>query len=95
MKNLFYSQKENLLFFITGYLNEENVSAFIQTLTKNAVNLANLAGKNISDINTYPINNSKRYKGMRVFYVKTKIIPKNAFEISSENNWTMQKWISD
>jgi hypothetical protein len=50
------------------------------------------------DVNTTYVDKSRRYKSMRVFYVKNvedSIVPKEAFRLGTENGWTMWKWLEN
>ena len=93
MKNLYYSEKEKILFYIIGYTdNSNNVQEIVRMLTDGADKLAKLISVERSAINTSFITQSNRYANMRVFYVKTNIIPVNAFMFG--NDWTMKTWLS-
>jgi hypothetical protein len=95
-KNLFYSKSEGILFYVAGYTdNSDNVLEIIEMLKKGANVVAELINADIKEVRTFFVNNSRRYKNMRVFYVKTDVIPKDAFTITEENNWTMSKWVHD
>lgn len=94
MKNLFYSTKEKILFWITGYtrdLNTYNVKEICESLQKNQDNFKKNGGEGV--IKTKEITKSRRYKRMRVFWCKKENSEKEAFELGED--WTMDKWIGD
>lgn len=93
-KNLFYSESENLLFWVAGYRdNSLNVDDIISMLKENKNEFLKMGA--VGEIKTDIITNSRRYKHMRYFYCETKNPPKEAFSISNQNNWTMKKWLED
>ena len=103
MKDLFYSKSEKILFLIIGYTNEsQNVSEFIKALkedTKDFLDMAeipvNKQKEYLKKVNSRIIENSTRYKSMRLYWLNdiTKA-PKNSFSITNKNSWTMEKWCS-
>jgi len=96
MKNLFYSEKENLVFWISGYdISSVTNNEIIQYLKEKGIEAGKLFNCNSEIIKTEVINKSRRYKFMRVFYATINKCPQNAFEISDKNGWTMDKWLSD
>lgn len=97
MKNLFYLQKDNLLFWVAGYTRDGNTSSVVeqcQSLTENATKLATLVNADIKHIYTFFVEKSRRYKYMRVFWIKTDVIPEEAYVITN-SDWTMMKWVQD
>lgn len=96
MDNLFYSQKEKILFWVAGYTdNSSNVKEIISMLESNAKKLADLVSANKNYVRTFVINESRRYKNMRVFYLKTHVFPvrEEAFMLKEEQK--MIKWLED
>lgn len=94
MKDLFYSPTEKLLFWVAGYTdNTENVNKLVKMLDTLAMKFANKVLVKKSDVRTTFVTHSRRYKQMRVFYVKTDHAPKKAFSIGSDKGWTMNKWL--
>jgi hypothetical protein len=94
MDNLFYSQKEKILFWVAGYTWDGNTSLVmeqVQSLTGNAKKFSDKAGCLQEQVRTTFVNNSCRYKYMRVFYVETEVIPEDSFKLGGD--WTMDKWI--
>lgn len=95
LKNLFYSKKEAILFHVAGYTdNSESVSDIVEMLMFHSKALSVL-DKNyqLEDVKTFYVTKSSRYKNMRVFYLKTSIVPKGTFEL--DGDWTMMKWIEN
>ncbi len=96
MKNLFYSETEKIVFEIVGYSemdNTDNVKTQMSVLTNNYNHFSKKW--DTKEINTKVITKSSRYKYMRVFYATLDKKPVDAFLISSENNWTMNKWLEN
>jgi hypothetical protein len=96
-KDIFYFEQEQLLCWVAGYTNDGNTSSValkIKALTENATKFAELANVPISDVNTYYVTSSRRYKYMRVFYAKVakKNIPTNTFCFT---NQTMFQYLTD
>jgi hypothetical protein len=94
-KDLFYSPKENLLFWIPGYTdNSDNVEDIVKMLMLHSKELSFLhVSYEVKDVKTFYVSNSSRYKNMRVFYLETQVVPKDAFSIGKD--WTMIKWITN
>lgn len=94
-KDLFYSSKENILFWVAGYTKDsqmENVKIIIEDLNQNAMAFAEKAGCNFDEVRTFYNNQPPRYQYMRVFYT---LNPKNvegAFTLGKD--WTMRKWLT-
>jgi hypothetical protein len=92
--DLFYSINEQLLFWVAGYTdNTDNVVDLTTIYLERARALADLTKSDIKNIGTREINTSRRYKRMRVFYIKTIIIPENAFSLGKD--WDMWKWLEN
>ena len=100
-KNLMYTEKDNTIFWVAGYckdLNTSNVNQKIDSLKENAKRFADHCGIDVSDVNTYEIRNSRRYKNMRVFYSQKfpmEDVPSDAFIYEDGNGWTMEKVLHD
>lgn len=98
MKELFYSGKEKILFYIAGYTdNSFNVKEIISVLENNRnYFLTQVEMSKNTVVRTEFIINSRRYKSMRYFWindVEPDKIPKEAFILNDD--WTMQKWIEN
>ena len=95
MENVLYSNKENIVFYIPGYVDTCCVNEMIKVLEKGKQEIIKIC-KDMSidegQIQSYEIRISRRYKSMRVFYVKTPKMPEGAFSLGDD--WTMDKWIS-
>mgnify|MGYP003435871150 CR=1 len=99
MKNLFYSEAEKILFWVSGYdiLNSNsNVVAATTDMLNDAKKLADIIKRDVSKVHTDYINHSSMYKYMRVFYIKdVRKCPPEAFAITASNGWTMWKWLNN
>ena len=101
MRDVFYSADENILFYIAGYdrANGGNVQEAIKYLSENVKKLADKYKIDETQVNSFEITQSMRYKYMRVFWVKTElnenITDKNGvfFIGTNEHKWTMMEWI--
>lgn len=92
---LLYSKKESILFFIAGYPNSSNnVKEIIEELKNGRNYFIKLCGLTQSaQVETEIVTSSRRYKHMRIFYIKKCVTqPINCFEIGED--WTMDKWIA-
>jgi len=102
-RDIFYSQSENLFFWVAGYTRDNNTSTvteIIADLKSNADEFCEIQGGAIKfeDVKTHTITTSRRYKHMRVFWatVAPENVPESAFKIGGENStWTMWKWLQD
>lgn len=94
-KELFYSSKEGILFWVAGYTKDRNMTnlkEIIADLNLNGIRFAQHAGCDFDEVNTFYITESPCYKNMRVFFT---YLPKNledAFELKED--WTMSEWIT-
>lgn len=94
-KDLFYSSKEGILFWVAGYTrdsNTENVKKIIEDLKQNAMRFAEQAGCDFDEVKTFYNTKPRRYQYMRIFYTE---VPKNlegAFELGE--HWTIHEWIT-
>lgn len=99
MKNLFYSESEKILFWVSGYdvlHNKSNVVEATNDLLADAKKLADIVKRDVSKVHTDYVSFSSRYKYMRVFYIKdVRKCPEEAFTISEANGWTMWKWLNN
>ncbi|TSD03413.1 MAG: hypothetical protein Athens071416_94 [Parcubacteria group bacterium Athens0714_16] len=96
MKNLFYSLSEKILFWVVGYTdNSPYVKEIVDMLNSNAKKLAELVSADEKDVCTVVIEKSRRYKNMRVFYIKTLIIPLREGAWTIPEDTTMHKYLSD
>lgn len=96
LENLFYSYKDNYLFWVAGYTdNSEKVKDIVKMLTEKAELFKSRVDSDEYDVSTFEVVDSRRYKSMRVFYmrdVQPSHIPKEAFRT---NKHTMMEWISN
>lgn len=66
----------------------------MQYMRNKVKNFARTAIVSESKVKTDYIAYSRRYKGMRVYWAESEIIPKEAFVIGKKGNyWDMQKWL--
>ena len=85
MKNLFYCQTEKRLFLIAGY-DSTNVPELVEEIQTRSVELAIVSGVQIQEICTYIIEDSRRYKGMRLYWCTTEQYG-DAFIVESTTKW--------
>lgn len=107
MKDIFYSESENILFWVVGYSwidNTSKVQEIIDEFTKKRTEFLSIFDgrklpKNVEkNVKSAEVRESRRYKHMRIFYlehIKPEQVPENAFHITNENGWTMWKWLTD
>jgi hypothetical protein len=93
MKDLFYTAKDKKLFWIAGYCSSFNIKELVSTL-QNHVKYFETNCK-IKPVNSTEITKSSRYKNMRVYWVDTEIIPKDAYVIEDDGYWDMWKWLEN
>lgn len=94
MKNLFYSEKQKLAFWVSGYDISTNRSCeIIDYLKRHTLKASKIFNCEFEDVETYVINESRRYKYMRVFFATMDKCPENAFDIGE--NRIMVKWLND
>lgn len=109
MENLFYSPSESILFYVAGNTEQKNVKGLISMFQNMYVFFFNISG--VKEINTFLVEKSSRYKGMRVFYCQTDHPSAEAFNIQIDKKregellnagytneqiqWTMDKWLTD
>lgn len=98
MKDLFYSEKDNTLFWVAGYTtdnNTSNVAEMIKSLAENGDKFANHCDCKAVDVKTLYVEESRKYKYMRVFYIEKPLtIPDDAYKLNGDY-WTMEKWITN
>jgi hypothetical protein len=97
MKDLFYSESEKILFWVSGYdiLNSKsNVVEATNDLLSDAKKFADVTQSDISKVHTVEVTSSNSYKCMRVFYIKDVECPQEAFTITASRGWTMWKWLN-
>lgn len=97
MKNLFYSEKDDTLFWIAGYTMYDNTSLVIDKikyLQENANKFSEFCEISIETVRTDFITKSSKYKNMRVFYVvdPPKLIT-DIYHLGSD--WDMWKWLEN
>jgi len=97
MESLFYSESEKIAFYVAGYTdNSLLVEDIISMLNKHTKKFSEKVGVDSKTVKTDYITSSRRYKSMRVFYAENVTEkPEGAFVITSENDWTMHKWLHD
>lgn len=94
MKNLFYSHKEGLLFFIMKIRTEGQVSAIISDFEVGANTVANIAKLHKDCIEVIPVTgSSKNFKSMHVFKVRLNEYPGIGLELGPD--WDLKRIISD
>jgi hypothetical protein len=72
MKDLFYTESDNNIFWVSGYDIEHNnsyVMQFTQSIINDATKFAEKVNCKIEDVRSFVVETSRRYKHMRVFYV--------------------------
>ncbi len=97
MKDLFYSSLDKTLFWVAGYTwdgNTSNALEMANSLIDNAEKFATMVNCPVDQVKTLFVNESRRYKYMRVFYIETETIHPDAF-VMSDKYWTMWKWLQD
>lgn len=105
MDNIFYSEDEKIVFWVVGYCemdNTRNVNRQIEVLKEKKdefLSIFKKLPKNAEKfVKTLFVEDSRRYKYMRVFYLEDvlpKQVPEKAFHITNANDWTMWKWLTD
>ena len=91
MKNLHYTLKDKMLFWVAGYTADENtglVTQKVKHLLGDAQTFADKVGCKIEDVQTLFNTQPPQYQYMRVFYIKSDGHP-DAFVWNGE--WTMDK----
>lgn len=97
MRNLFYSEAEKILFWVSGYdvLNCNPDVIVVEAVTKilsDAKKLADIVDRDVKEVYTLYVEYSTRYKSMRVFYIEdVEQYPSEAFVLNDK--WTMFKWL--
>lgn len=99
MKDLFYSESEKILFWVSGYdilHSNSNVVEATTDMLNDAQKLADVIMCNVSKVHTDYVSHSSMYKYMRVFYIQdVRKCPPEAFNITNGNGWTMWKWLNN
>lgn len=93
MHGLFYSNSENILFYITSYYcnGTGTVNNLIQNLNKGIAELRKYEPDN--EIYASEVLASRWCKSKWLYHVRCAIKPKDAFGLGLE--WTMSKWIAN
>ncbi len=94
LKNLFYSGKEKVAFYIVGYASSAFVSKQVNMLKRYQHEFALLlpSGIRSDEMKCREILKSSRFKYMIVFWMGGILErPKNAYDL--EASWTMEEWI--
>jgi len=84
----FYHSVDGYLFWVAGYTGDNStdvVSEKITHLIDGAGEFANIAGCHAGEVKTMFVDNSRRFKYMRVFYIESKIAPETAFCFTGED----------
>lgn len=92
MQRLFYFEKTNTVAYIAGYDNSEYlpVTEHIKKLNDDLAKVSKLFNCEKELIHSFVIEESTRYKRMRVFHAKTMEIPTDAFVV---DNWNFLDWL--
>lgn len=93
--NLFYSTKENILFWVVGYTrdnNTHNLLEKIDSLKQNGIRFAEQAGVNLDEVKTFTNDYPPRYQYMRVFYTHVPKNLENTFKLGE--SWSMSEWLT-
>ena len=94
---LFYSKKEKILFYVAGYTDNSNkVTDIIEMLNEGSKRVTDLVQADVKEAKTFMVEQSRRYKHMRVFYlenIEAREVPKDAYQFGKD--WTMSKWLQD
>lgn len=98
MKDLFYCEADETLFWVAGYTRDNN-TAFIteklEDLKSNGEKFAEVAGTRLEAVMTKTVTRSRKYLHMRVFYalLESQKVPESAFRLGT--NWkSMEEWIT-
>ncbi len=104
MKELFYSETDQTLFWIPNYYPDSSIGSSVSEMVDMLTELSKKFKKLIDGmgydttmivVKTRFIDRSSRYKSMRVFYCELKEKPdcKGPFILGSD--WSMWKWIEN
>lgn len=77
MKDLFYTEFDKNLFWVSGYDIEHNnsyVTQFTQRILEDAQKFADASQCKLEEVRSFVVEVSRRYKYMRVFYVTKELI---------------------
>lgn len=91
--DLFYTSKDKCLFWVAGYTEDGNTDLLtkkIPLLLKNAEKFRKVAGCELDEVGTFYVDDSSKFKFMRVFYVETDVPPSMA---ARDDNYTMKKFL--
>lgn len=101
MTDLFYTEFDNKLFWVSGYDVEHNnsyVAQFTSEIIEQAQQFADHVGCKLEEIRSAVVNHSSRYKHMRVFYIEKSekvVIPKDTYVIKkiteAPHGWTVDQ----
>lgn len=99
MNNLFFSEKDKCLFWITGYSQYDNTSNVVEKinyLNEYSKKFSDFTGVKVEDVKTSLVTNSSAYKYNRVFFVEgySGDLPETTFVLSDENGFSMWSWLS-
>jgi len=106
MKELFYTEHDKMLFWVSGYENgSNNVVEYTNSILDDAKKFASIADCDLTNVKSTVINNSRRYKNMRVFYISAEwdnlnkeTLPKDCYfvpeyteETNPNKNYTLEQ----
>ena len=96
---MFYFQEGKNLCWVAGYTADKNTvkaNDIIKSLQENTQKFADIAGVDTDMVRTDTIQQSRRYKDMRFFFVCNfdGTLPDGTYEVKGEG-WTMMKWLTD
>lgn len=84
----FYYSFDGYLLWVAGYTGDnqtDSVREKIKYLTEDAAKFSQMAEIPIDYVKTLRVENSRRFKGMRVFYVEARMPAPNAFQFTDED----------
>lgn len=87
MNDFYYSQKDGLAFWVSGYAKDSgSVQEIINWHLKNCNKFAAMAGVPPESVQTSYIVNSPRFKYMQVYYARVDQCPEGAFGCGPERH---------
>lgn len=87
MNNLFYSEKDKRLFWISGYQDDSFVS--LQSKVKDFMEFT---GCELKDVNTFKVIKSRRYLHMQIFYLNNTVFKEGCYNLQDLD---MFEWIEN
>jgi len=94
---LFYTEQDRTLFWIAGYtIDHGRVGTLVQVLTALSQQFTDLTGVDFSEIETFVVNESNKYKHMRVLHATvTPQVARKNIECTVITHTTMKKFLYD